>query len=73
VTLVQASVWNYGNQSPRCEGRSTSGRNHEARVPMRGIGTDRPVVAMKACNAAGAKGSGQAVAFTAQLAAGGSR
>ena len=73
MTLFQASVRNCGNQSPRCEGRSASGGNHEARVPMRGTGTDRPVVVMKAGNAAGAKGSGQAVAFTAQLAAGGSR
>lgn len=73
MTLVQASVRNCGNQSSRCEGRSTSGRSHEARVPMRGTGTDRLVVAMKAGNAAGAKGSGQVVAFTAQLETGGSR
>ena len=43
VKLIQASVWNCGNQSFRCQGRSTSGRNHEARVPMRSTGTDRPV------------------------------
>ena len=73
MTLVQASVRNCGNQSPRCKGRSTSGRSHEARVPMRGTGTDRPVVAMKAGNAAGAKGSGQVVAFAAQLETEGSR
>mgnify|MGYP001285247453 CR=1 FL=1 len=36
--LIQASVWNCGNQSFRCQGRSTSGRNHEARVPMRSTG-----------------------------------
>ena len=69
--LIQASVWNCGNQSLRCQGRSTSGRNHEARVPMRSTGTDRPVVVMKAGNAAGAKGSSQAVAFGVQLATGG--
>jgi hypothetical protein len=69
--LIQASVWNCGNQSFRCQGRSTSGRNHEARVPMRSTGTDRPVVVMKAGNAAGAKGSDQAAAFGVQLATGG--
>jgi len=37
--------------------RSPSGRPHEARVPMRGTGAERPVVARKACNAPGAKGS----------------
>ncbi|QTQ30026.1 Transposase, IS4-like [Aromatoleum bremense] len=71
VKLIQASVRNCGNQSLRCQGRSTSGRNHEARVPMRSTGTDRPVVVMKAGNAAGAKGSSQAVAFSVQLATGG--
>jgi predicted transposase YbfD/YdcC len=71
VKLIQASVWNCGNQSLRCQGRSPSGRNHEARVPMRSTGTDRSVRAMKAGNAAGAKGSGQAAAFGVQLAAGG--
>ena len=71
VKLIQASVRNCGNQSLRCQGRSTSGRNHEARVPMRSTGTDRPVVVMKAGNAAGAKGSDQAVAFGVQLATGG--
>lgn len=40
---------------------------HEARVPMRSTGTDRPVVAMKAGNAAGAKGPDQAAAFGVQL------
>ncbi|BBL77348.1 hypothetical protein [Methylomagnum ishizawai] len=71
VKLIQASVWNCGNQSPRWQGRSTSGRNHEARVPMRGTGTDRSVVAGKAGNAAGAKGPDQAAALGVQLATGG--
>ena len=31
----------------------------EGRVLMRGTGADRPVVAMKACNGAGAKGKGR--------------
>jgi hypothetical protein len=71
VNLIQASVWNCGNQSLRCQGRSPSGRNHEASVPMRSTGTDRLVVVRKAGNAAGAKGSGQAAAFAVQLATGG--
>ena len=71
VKLIQASVWNCGNPSFRCQGRSPSGRNHEARVPMRSTGTDRPVRAMKAGNAAGAKRSDQGVAFSVQLATGG--
>jgi hypothetical protein len=72
VKLIQASVWNYGNQSLRCQGRSTSGSHHEASVPMRSTGADRPVVVMKAGNAAGAKGSNQAVVFCVQLETGGS-
>ena len=71
VKLIQASVRNCGNQSFRCQGRSTSGENHEARVPRRSTGTDRLVVALKAGNVAGAKGSGQAVAFGVQLETGG--
>ncbi len=54
-----------------CKGRSSSGRNHKARVPMPRTGADRPVRAMKAGNAAGAKGSGQAVVFGVQLETGG--
>ena len=30
------------NLSSRCEGRSSSGKHREARVPMQGTGTDRP-------------------------------
>ena len=67
VTLIQASVRNCGNQSLRCQGRSTSGINREARVPMRSTGTDRPVRAWKAGNAAGAKGSVQTAVFDVQL------
>ena len=73
MNLIQAFVWNCGNQSSRCQGRSTSGSNHEARVPKRDTGADRPVVAKKAGNAAGAKGSGQAAAISDQLATGGVR
>ena len=71
VKLIRALVRNCGNQSFRCQGRSTSGIHREASVPMRSTGTDRPVRAMKAGNAAGAKGSGQAAAFSVQLATGG--
>src|SRR4051812_49813283 len=38
---------------------------------MRSTGTDQPVRAMKAGNAAGAKGLGRAVVFNVQLATGG--
>src|SRR5271165_4984391 len=68
VTLIQASVRNCGNQSLRWQGKSTSGQNHKAKRPMRSTGTDRPVRAMKAGNAAGAKGSDQTAVFVAQLA-----
>lgn len=71
ATLIQASMRNCGNPSLRCEGRSQSGRNHKARVPRRSTGTDQPVRAMKAGNAARAKGLGQAVVSTVQLETGG--
>jgi len=71
VTLIRALVWNCGNQSFRCKGRSTSGEHRETRVPKRNTGTDRPVRAKKAGNAAGAKGTGQAVTFRVQLVTGG--
>ncbi len=71
ATRIQALVWNCGNPSLRCQGRSSRGNHHEASVPMRSTGTDRPVRAMKAGHAARAKGSGQAVACAVQLATGG--
>src|SRR4051794_38879638 len=64
-------MWNCGNLSLRCQGRSPSGDHHEASVPMRSTGADQPVRAMKAGNAAGAKGLGQAVVLNVQLATGG--
>lgn len=70
VNLFQAFVWNCGNQSFRCKGRSARGSSHEARVPMRSTGTDRFVVAKKTGNAVGAKGSSQAVVIVAQLGTG---
>lgn len=71
VNLFQAFVWNCGNQSFLCKGRSSSGRSHEARVPKRSTGADRSVVVKKTGNAVGAKGSSQAVAFIVQLETGG--
>ena len=71
VKLIQAFVRNCGNQSLRCQGRSTSGDHHEASVPKWSTGADRLVVAKKAGNAAGVKGSDQEVAFGAQLVTGG--
>ena len=62
VKRMQAVAWNCRNQSLRWKGRSSSGQNRKASVPMRSTGTDRLVGAMKARNGAGAKGSGQAVA-----------
>jgi hypothetical protein len=55
---MQAFAWNCRNQSLRCEGRSTSGQNREARVPMRSTGADSSVVAVRWGNAHGAKGGG---------------
>ena len=55
---MQAFARNCRNQSFRCEGRSTSGGNREARVPTRSTGTDSSVVAVKWGNARGAKGGG---------------
>src|SRR5450759_2219715 len=70
---MQALAWNCRNQSFRCEGRNPSGENREARVPTRSTGADRSVVARKARNGAGAKGSGQAVVRSKQLETGGRR
>jgi hypothetical protein len=71
VTLIWAFVRNCGNQSFRCKGRSASGIHREARVPKRNTGTDRPVGALMAGNAVGAKGAGQAAVFRVQLGTGG--
>jgi hypothetical protein len=50
----------HGRHGPRpvVEGRTPSGRTARGRVPMRGTGADRPVVATKPGNAGGAKGAG---------------
>ena len=71
VTLIRALMRNCGNQSADAKGEAQVDENHEARVPMQRAGTDRPVRAKKAGNAAGAKGSAQAAALVAQLETGG--
>jgi len=55
---MRAIARNCRNQSFRCQGRSTSGENHEARVPMRSTGADCSVLATKRGNAGRAKGAG---------------
>ena len=55
---TQAFSRNCRNQPFRCQGRSTSGENHEARVPMRNTGADCSVLATKRGNACRAKGAG---------------
>jgi len=62
---------NYGNQRYDAKGEAQVGESHEARVPKRSAGADQLVRAMKAGNAAGAKGLDQAAAFYVQLATGG--
>jgi len=68
---MQAMARNCRNQLLRCQGRSTSGDNREASVPMWSAGADRFVLARKARNGAGAKGSGQVVVRLPQLETGG--
>jgi hypothetical protein len=68
---MQALPRNCRNQSLRCQGRSSSGEDRKARVPKRSTGTDRSVLAMKARNGAGAKGSDQVGWPSAQLVTGG--
>src|SRR5271169_430809 len=69
--LIRALGRNCGNLSLRWQGRSPSSNNREASVPMRSTGTDCPVRASMAGNAAGAKGAGQAAIVRVQLATGG--
>jgi hypothetical protein len=56
VSPESGSCAERGNLSPRCQGRSPSGGPTRSRVPMRGTGADRPVVAKKPGNAGGARG-----------------
>jgi hypothetical protein len=71
VNLIQALVWNCGNQSFRCEGKSSSSKSYKAKTPKRSTGTDRPVRAMKTGNAVRAKGTNQAGVLRIQLETGG--
>jgi hypothetical protein len=71
VNLIRALVWNCGNQSFRCQGKSSNSKSYEAKSPKRNTETDRPVRAMKTGNAVGAKGTDQAAALRIQLVTGG--
>jgi hypothetical protein len=51
---------------PCVEGRPPNGRSARGRVPMRGTGADRLVLAMKPGNAGGAKGTGRPGSFGGQ-------
>jgi len=48
VTLLQAFMWNAGTCRPDAKGEIQVGGPYEVRVPMRGTGAERPVVAVKA-------------------------
>ena len=69
--LIRALVWNCGNQSFRCQGKSSSSKSYKAKSPKRNTGTDRPVRAMKTGSAVRAKRTDRAAAFRIQLATGG--
>ena len=60
-----------GNLSPRCQGRTPSGRPTRGRVPMRGTEADRLVRAMKPGNSGRAKESGRPVLVIGQPEMGG--
>jgi hypothetical protein len=68
---MQAFARNCRNQCPDVKGEAQAEENREARVPKRGTGADRFVVAMKARNGAGAKGPDQVVVWSKQLETGG--
>jgi len=70
---VQALVRNVGTCCLDVKGEAASGRTVSARVPMRGEGADRPVVAMKLGNASGAKGPNCPAKAVGQPARGGTR
>ena len=56
VILSQALVWNYENQTVACKPKGTRGEPLRLIVGMATDGADSSVVALKAGNAAGAKG-----------------
>jgi len=63
--------WGTWEPSPRCKGRTPSGRPARGRVPMRGEGADGLVVAMKPGNAGGAREPDSPASGTGQPAMGG--
>jgi len=56
VILIQALVRNVGTCRLDGKGRNSSGGPARMRVPMRGTGTEQPIVATKSAKADGAKG-----------------
>jgi len=56
VRPARGSCVERGNLSPRCQGRTPSGRPTRGRVPMRGEGAVGSVLVTKPGNAGGAKG-----------------
>jgi hypothetical protein len=73
VSLAQALVRNVGTSGLDVQGRTPSGGPARSRVPMRGGGADRPVVAMKPGNAGGVKGPDDLAEGIGQPAMGGAR
>jgi hypothetical protein len=71
VSSVQALMRNVGTSSLDAQGSPPSGRPARSRVPMRGGGTDRPVVVEKPGNAGGAKGPDDLADGASQPAMGG--
>jgi hypothetical protein len=70
---VQALVRNVGTYRSDAKGEPASGRPTRGRVPMRGGGADRRVVAKKPGNAGGAKASACPAEGASQLERGGAR
>src|SRR3981081_3258502 len=62
-----------GTSRSDAKGEAQAANNRKARVPTRSTGADRSVLAKKARNGAGAKGSGQAGVRSKQLETGGRR
>jgi hypothetical protein len=57
ISLTQASAWNVGTCRPDAKGNPQVAQTTRAKVPMRGTGTERSVVAMKLTKVSRAKGS----------------
>ena len=56
MNLIQAFVGNVGTCRRDVKGKASSGEATRTKVPMRGTGAERSVVAMKVRNGTGAKG-----------------